>query len=71
MSMQWVLLWSQSRNALHVETLARMLENNRFAYRENHPSDFVTLVIGDRKLIDDTVQNLRPTLERRTLEAAR
>lgn len=52
MSKQWALLWSQSQNALHIETLDQMASANRKAYQDNRPTDFVPIYIGAREHID-------------------
>jgi len=41
-----VLLWSQSQNALHIETIKEMLEANRNALEENRRMDYVPIFIG-------------------------
>jgi hypothetical protein len=41
-----VLLWSQSQNALHIETIEEMLEANRNALEENRRMDYVPIFIG-------------------------
>jgi len=61
----WVLLWSQSQNALHVEPLARMLDSNRAAYAENRRMDYVPLVLGTKDLIQGVANSVRGTLAAR------
>lgn len=48
MSEQWVLLWSQSQNAVHVERLEDCLSSNRLAYQDNRRSDCIPIFIGER-----------------------
>lgn len=65
---QWVLLWSQSQCAFHVERMDDMLTQNRLAYRDDHRSDYVPLVIADRCLVEEAVAALRGTLAARQQE---
>lgn len=58
----WVLLWSHSANALHVEKLDDMLRSNARAYRENRRMDYVPLVVGARELVESTADAIRQTL---------
>lgn len=61
----WVLLWSQSQNALHVEQVEDMLRSNRRAYTENRRMDYVPLVFGSREEIDSVARSVRPTIHAR------
>lgn len=65
MTEQWVLLWSQRQNALHVETLDRHTSLNRTAYAENRPGDYRLLLAGTRAEVDTTAASIRPTMEHR------
>lgn len=65
---QYVLLWSQRQNSLHVEPLENLLENNRRAYRDNVSTDYQVLLMGSREDVDATAENLRPTLKARTAD---
>ncbi|WP_295539246.1 hypothetical protein [uncultured Pseudacidovorax sp.] len=58
----WVLLWSQSQNALHVEPLERMIAANRAAYTDDRRMDYVPLVIGERAQVDATATACRHTI---------
>lgn len=62
---QWVLLWSQSANAFHVEPLSDMLDSNRRAYLENRRMDYVPLIVDARDIVDKTADACRSTLHRR------
>jgi hypothetical protein len=62
---QWVLLWSQSQNAVHVETLADMLSANRAAYRDNQARDYVPLYLGTRPHVDAAASFCQATLSQR------
>lgn len=68
MNDQWVLLWSQSQNALHIEPLHRMLSNNRKAYQENRRSDYIVLYVGERGHIDAAAGFCHATLAAREQE---
>lgn len=65
MAEQWVLLWSCSQNALHVETLERHTSMNRQAYSDNRPGDYRLLLIGTRAEVDATTASIRPTMVQR------
>lgn len=65
MTEQWVLLWSQSQNALHIEPLERMLSSNRDAYKEDRRSDYVPLYIGERSHVDAASAYCHGTLAER------
>ena len=41
-----VLFWSQSQCALHIESVADMLESNRAAFGADRRMDYVPLFIG-------------------------
>ena len=64
---QWVLLWSARQNALHVETLDRMLASNRTACAEGRACDYVVLFIASRAEVEAGAEKLRPTLIEREL----
>lgn len=65
MNDQFVLLWSQCQNALHIEPLAKHTSLNRAAYADNAPGDYRLLLIGTRIEVDATAASIRPTLEQR------
>lgn len=62
MSKQFVLLWSKSQNAVHIEPLETMLSSNRAAYKDNRATDYVPLYIGERGLIDSAAGFCHATL---------
>ena len=64
----WVLVWSHSQNATHVEPLSRMLASNRRAYADNTPMDYVPLYIGDQESAHTMSRSLRQTLRERESE---
>jgi hypothetical protein len=68
MTEQWVLLWSQKQNALHIEPMDRMLTINRNAYRDNRPGDYRTLFIGPRDVIDAAADAMRSTMADREFD---
>ena len=65
MNEQWVLLWSQAQNALHVETLAQHTSKNSEAYADNRPGDCRLLLVGTRAEVDATAASIRPTMVQR------
>jgi len=69
MSKQWVLLWSQSQNALHIETVEQMTSRGRKAYQENRRSDYVAIYVGERAHIDAAAGFCHQTLAQRQDEA--
>jgi hypothetical protein len=78
MSEQWVLLWSQSQNAVHVESLQDCLSKNRQAYKDNRKTDYVPIFVGERAHVAAAAGHCSNTLldrelgldERQTPEAA-
>jgi hypothetical protein len=56
----WVLLWSQSQNALHVERLSDMQKTNLEAFSDNRRLDYVALQIGSREAVDVASNAVRP-----------
>lgn len=58
----WVLCWSHSQNALHVELLAEMLRTNVEAFHENRSLDYVPLQIGTRADVDWAANHVRPAV---------
>ncbi|ECC9707406.1 hypothetical protein DS660_24635 [Salmonella enterica subsp. salamae] len=49
----YVLLYSQSQNCFHIETVAAMIDKNARMYLDGRRGDYVTLAIGS------TVEELR------------
>ena len=67
---QWVLLWSQRQNALHVETLDRHLQANLRACGDDQAGDYRLLVIGSRAEVDSAAERIRRGLFGRRKAAA-
>ncbi|WP_295379591.1 hypothetical protein [uncultured Pseudacidovorax sp.] len=67
----WVLLWSQSQNALHIEPLSRMLHANQQALQQNRRSDYVLICLGERDQVDRAAANCRHTLHEREADRRR
>lgn len=65
MAEQFLLLWSQRQNALHIETLEQHTSLNRRAYAENSPGDYRLLMAGTRAEVDATAASISPTIARR------
>lgn len=61
----WVLLWSQSQCALHIEEAGRMMKANAAAFREDRRMDYVPLHIGSAAECHQWADALRPTLHQR------
>lgn len=61
----WVLLWSQSQNALHIETVGDMQRSNLDAFAENRRMDYVMLAIGNREAVDAAARTVRPHVRAR------
>lgn len=64
----WVLLWSKSQCALHIETLDRTFRANAEAFSQDRRMDYVVLMAGDRELVDEIADLVRPTVMRRANE---
>lgn len=62
MNEQWVLLWSQSQNAFHIERLEDTLAKNRVAYREDRRMDYVPLVMGSKEFVSSNADFCHGTL---------
>lgn len=61
----WVLLWSKSQCALHIETLDRTFCTNAAAFADDRRMDYVVIMAGDRELVDAFADRLRPTVNNR------
>jgi len=61
----WVMLWSQSQNAFHVEPLKHMMNSNRRAYADDRRMDYVPLYVGTRDTCFDLADMARSTLRSR------
>ena len=61
----WVLLWSHSQNALHIEPLTEMHRSNLEAFNENRSMDYVPLQIGSRADVDWAADHVRPAVHAR------
>ncbi|WP_281077092.1 hypothetical protein [Variovorax paradoxus] len=66
----WVLLWSQSQNALHIEKVGDMQRTNIDAFAENRRMDYVMLAMGNRDAVDAAADTVRPVVHARS-EVAR
>lgn len=61
----WVLLWSASQCAFHIESVADMLDANRSAFAEDRRMDYVPLAVGTEDHCHAAADALRPTLRDR------
>lgn len=61
----WVLLWSQSQNALHVEPVEDMLSSNRQAYSEDRRTDYVPVCIDHEEVVHQVADAIRHTMRAR------
>lgn len=62
---KWVLLWSQSQCAFHIEQVKDMAKANAAAFNEDRRMDYVVLHIGTRDEVDHLADHLRPTMRKR------
>ncbi|MBT2322542.1 hypothetical protein J7E62_09310 [Variovorax paradoxus] len=62
----WVLLWSQSQNALHIEPISKMFASNLAAFNENRRMDYVPLFIGTIANVDRFAGEFHPIVDART-----
>jgi len=60
-----VLLWSQQQGHLHIESLDAMLASHMRAFVEDRSLQYIPLLIGDRPVIDNLVDVLRPKVAER------
>lgn len=61
----WVLLWSQSQCATHIEPLLDMMTSNLQAYQGNRRMDYVPLAIGTESECRRVAAEIRPTMRER------
>jgi hypothetical protein len=66
---QFVLLWSRTANALHVEPLEKMLSHNRESYTDNERVEYVPLYVGTEAEVDAAADACRGTLAARIQRA--
>lgn len=64
----WVLLWSQSQCALHVESLRDMQRANLEALHDDRRMDYVPLLIAAREEVDEAAEAIRPLIRKRQEE---
>lgn len=62
---EWVLLWSQSQGALHIEPVLDMLRTNRQACAIDACTDYVPLAFGTRDQCQIAADKARLTLHAR------
>ena len=66
---EYVLLWSQSQNCLHIEPVSSWLSKNRAAYAADKKlADYHPIVIGDKELCHQTADSVRNTIKYRDSE---
>lgn len=65
----YVLLWSQSQSAMHIELLEEMLERNRRNYLANRSNDYQPIVFGSLEQCRACADKMRPTVHKRQLSA--
>jgi hypothetical protein len=61
----YALLWSQSQNALHIETVAELLKTDADAFKENRRMDYVPMYFGTDDDCHVFARELRPILRDR------
>lgn len=66
----WVLLWSQSQNALHIERVNDMQRSNLDAFSGDRRMDYVPLQIGSREAVDAAANAVRPICHARAAREA-
>lgn len=64
---EYVLLWSQSQNAFHIERTLDMLEANRRAFLEDRRMDYVAVLHGTRDECSDLADQTRDVLCKREM----
>lgn len=61
----YVLLWSQSQCALHIEPVEDMLSSNRQAYADNRRMDYVPIMFGTSDQCHDAARAVKGTISDR------
>lgn len=63
----FVLEWSQSQNALHIQTLDKTLRaaRERFSVNKAAPNDFTIVFIGEEDEVHKMAEQIRPLLRSR------
>jgi hypothetical protein len=61
----YALLWSRNQNAFHIETVGKMLSNNRTAYLDNRACDYIPIAIGTRETMSEIADACIGTLGKR------
>lgn len=64
-SASWVILWSKSQCATHVEPLMDMLASNLQAYQCDRRMDYVPLAIGTEAECRRVAAEMRPAMRER------
>ncbi len=70
MSRTYVLLWSHSQCAFHIEPHADMLDANALAFKEDRRMDYVALMAGTDDECHRMADKLRPILRKRQVARA-
>lgn len=69
----YVLEWSQSQNALHIQPLEKSMRaaRERFSVNKAAPNDFAIVFLGDEDEVNQMAEQIRPLLRsREALEKA-
>lgn len=63
----YVLEWSQSQNALHIQPLDKSLRDarERFSVNKAAPNDFTILFLGEQDEVQKMAESIRPLLHSR------
>lgn len=60
----YVLEWSQSQNALHIQPLDKSLRDarERFSVNNAAPNDYTILFLGEHEEVQQMAESIRPLL---------
>ena len=61
----YVLLWSEQRNDIKVQTLEACMSETRQAYADETPGDWRLMLVGNKVDVNATADSIRPTLRAR------
>ena len=56
----WVVLWSATQRAVHIDTVQKMLESNRAAFNERRRTDYIVMAVtNSRERADEIAEDLK------------
>ena len=56
----WVVLWSATQRAVHIDTVQKMLESNRAAFNERRRTDYIVMAVtNSREKAEEIADDLK------------